>query len=120
MKTPTFFIATVTLFAAAGIAIAGEAANSSARLDSREEQIHLAPATHQPAAATKTAGSFIGNNESRKPAPQRVAPLSSSVAKPALPVDAGRQHGVAIIGGAAGKTSRENGVINGTERRHFP
>ena len=120
MKMPTFFIATVALFAAAGIAIAGETANSSARLDSRDEQIHLAPATHQPAAATKSASSFVGNNESRKPAQQRVAPLSSSVAKPALPVNAGRQHGVAIIGGAAMKTSRQNGVINGTERRHSP
>lgn len=119
MKTATFFIATSVLIATSGVAFAGDAANSSAPLNNPGGQIHLSPATHQPAAASGAASSVVGKNELKKSAQRHVVP-ASPVAKPALPVNAGQPHGAAIIGGTATKTSHENGVINGTERRRFP
>jgi len=54
-----------------------------------------------------------------KPVPRGTVEKISPV-QPSLPVNAGQKHGVAIIGGPAMKTSHENGVINGTERKRLP
>jgi hypothetical protein len=113
-KNSLLVVVAVLLFLSCGVAFASDAANLSPAKS--VGQISSAITLHPiaPNGVTSHANNKLKVVQSHNP------PLSSPTAKSSLPVNAGQQHGPAVIGGANSGNAAKNGVINGTEIKRRP
>lgn len=116
MKTMALFIAVLSsLVFSVGITFANDAAPTPSAKSG--ERANSAIAARQPS-VTKESPSQA--NDKLKTIQPRNAMSAAPSTKSALPVNAGQQRGLAIVGGAATGTARKSGALNGTEVRHSP
>ena len=102
MKTRALITAVAGLvLISSGTVLAGDAARVTAVVPPmKKDSAHIIPAPN-----------------SKEAMPQHLQPLSP---KPNLPVDAGRQHSAATIGGPAGTSPHRDGIVSGTEIKRHP
>lgn len=75
------------------------------------------PAKPAVPAVKKDSGHAVPVPAVKQTTPNHVSP---PLPKPALPVDAGKPHGTASVGGQTGANVHKGGMLNGTEIKRHP
>jgi hypothetical protein len=109
----SFIIVAALIFFSIGNAAANDTPNLSPTKKTAEELRPAVPA-HQAAVANASANRTVNSDLKSSPQHFSLPPKSS------LPVNAGQRHGSTSIGGTSAVSTRNKGIVNGTEMKRHP